>query len=490
LLFVALGAALLAGCPRVLPPPPPPEHRGALVRVACPAHLAGLVREQSRAWQARQQARVETVGANAGADADLVVFPPDALAARVARAGPGKLLPLPAALRQRGDAFDWSALLPFYRDQLLLWDRTAYAVPLVGEAPVCLFRADKFADAGVRARFAAWQRKKKRSPVRELRAPLTWDEFARLAEFFQEDPAGGPFSLPPLPADGPALDRLFYTVAASYARRAVRQDEPAGPGYRAELFSFHFDEKTGAPRIAGPGFVAALRVLRRLQACRPAGTHPHREEAFLEGKAVLCVTNAATLSRAQQTARLRDKVGVCVVPGSDRYFTPGGVEKEAKAGVNRVPYLGGAGWLAAVAGGSKNPAAAFDLLADLAGPERSAQIALEPGWGGPTRTEQLSRERWDAFDLDPARSLALKEALGRTLQYHGLKNPVLCLRTPDAAARQAVVVAQLRAALLGPGGDPAKALGEAAARWADMSARQGEAAHVREYRLSLGLLGE
>src|SRR5436305_689927 len=83
-------------------------------------------------------------------------------------------------------------------------------------------------------------------PPPELRPPVSWDEFATLAEFFCDKASGrsGP-SLPPLPADNAALDRLFYTVAASYARRAVRVDESPGPGHAHDVFSFHYDQKTG-----------------------------------------------------------------------------------------------------------------------------------------------------------------------------------------------------------------------------------------------------
>ncbi len=69
-----------------------------------------------------------------------------------------------------------------------------------------------------------------------------------------------------------------------------------------------------------------------------------------------------------------------------------------KEGVNRVPYLGGAGWLAAVPAAAANPSAAYDLLADLCGPARSMQIVLDPRvGGGPVRTEQVLRERWDSY---------------------------------------------------------------------------------------------
>jgi ABC-type glycerol-3-phosphate transport system substrate-binding protein len=474
----------VAGCERTIPPPAPPPFHGAVVKVACPPALAELLRAQSRAWQARQQAAVEHVGESDRADVRIVH--PQALAGPAAA---GKLAVLPAAWQERGNPFDWAAQLPAYREQLLLWDGKAFAVPLVGESPVCLYRADLFAEARHQQGYKEAQAKA-HAPGHDLRAPLTWDEFARIAEYFQRHaPGGKPApSLPPLPEGAAELDRLFCTVAASCARRAVRLDELAGREHLDEVFSFHCDQKTGAPRIAGPGFVAALRLLQRLQACRPAGTHPRPIEAFRDGRAVLCIADASALHAIQQVPALRDKVGVCPVPGSARYFTSAGQERPARDGVNRVPYLGGAGWLAAVPADAASPEAAFDLLADLAGPARSMQITLEPASTGPTRTDQVLRERWDAFDLDAERTRALREAVSRTVLEHGLKNPVLCLRTPDALALRDDLVEQVRAALL-HGEDAAAALQAAARRWNQRIAARGKDVHLRDYRISLGLLG-
>jgi hypothetical protein len=472
-----LAVLALAGCQPTLPPPTPPPHQGAVVRVGCPAPLAELIRTQSSAWEGRQQARVEVVPDKSD-KADVWLLRPDELPALAAG---GKLATVPAALRDRGSPFEWGGLLPAYREQLLLLEGTAFALPLLGEAPLCLYRADLFADPERRRKFRAGK-------GRELRAPLSWEDFSLIAEYFQASSPGGKApSLPPLPLEQRDLDRLFYTVAASCARRAVRQDEPAGPHHREEVFSFHFDLKTGAPRIAQQGFVEALEVLQRLQKCRPAGAHPRPEQAFLEGKAVLCIADASVLPLVQRS-RLRDKVGVCLVPGSNRYFTP---QKKVvlKEGVNRVPYLGGAGWLAAVRRPSGQAEVAFDLLADLCGPVRGMQIVLEPRWGGgPTRSDQVLRERWESFDLGGARALALRDAVSGTLLQHGLKNPVLCLRVAEAAAFRDGLDAHLRASLQG-GGDARAALGRVEKRWKELVAKRGTGEFLKEYRISLGLLG-
>ena len=44
-----------------------------------------------------------------------------------------------------------------------------------------------------------------------------------------------------------------------------------GPDETAAAYAFHYDTRDGRPRIDQPGFVAALQLMQRLQACRPAG---------------------------------------------------------------------------------------------------------------------------------------------------------------------------------------------------------------------------
>src|SRR6516162_3283652 len=75
--YAALIVFSLLGCHGTLPPPAPPPHQGAVLRIDCPAPLRELIRSQSSAWQARQQARVEMV--QPGQSADVSIIPPASL---------------------------------------------------------------------------------------------------------------------------------------------------------------------------------------------------------------------------------------------------------------------------------------------------------------------------------------------------------------------------------------------------------------------------
>jgi multiple sugar transport system substrate-binding protein len=470
--------AASAGCrpPAASSDVPQSQQQGVELRIVCPNETtAALLRSRGQPWMQRHSVKIaiqlydpsterDKIGE---APADVWILPPADLPHWAAA---GKLMPLPNSYKAPDNPLAWSDLLPTWREQLVQWDGQTYGLPLIGEAPLCCYRADLLREG-----------------------PTTWEQFAQLAERFRDKGvAGRPGpSLPPLPRADADFDRLFYTVAAGFARRAVRNDEDRRAYQPDDVFSFHYDFQTGQPRIAAPGFVHALKLLQRLQACRPPEPADHPEEAFRDGRAVLCLTDVPWLATFQKTAALRDKVGLCKVPGGDRYFDfQTGQERQPTAAANWLPYLGGAGWLAVVPRSARHPDVAFDMLADLAGPKTSTQIFLGSiNQGGPIRTAQLYRHRWDVFDLDDKQTLHLRDLLEETLLHRNLKNPVLCLRTPRQAAHRAVLVHGLREALL-KGADAEKTLQNVAQAWRELDRQQGLEEHKADYRRSLGLLAK
>src|SRR5262249_7271501 len=97
------------------------------------------------------------------------------------------------------------------------------------------------------------------------------------------------------------------------------------------------------------------------------------------------------------------------------------------------PYFAG-GRLGVVRTRCPNPAAAFDLLADLGGPTRSLEVVGNPALGaGPFRTSHLDRDRllvWLAYGFDADRSKDLRDAMQQYARQD-VKNPVTGLRGPD-----------------------------------------------------------
>jgi multiple sugar transport system substrate-binding protein len=447
-----------------------PAWKGFRLRVAVPSAAAEAeVREAARGWQLRQQALPIEIVRWAGDQSPEAVAGADVWVLRPAELGrwadADKLLPVPT---ERLDDPTWTGLLPLFRDKLLVWGerdgrRAAYAYPLRGEAPLLCWRSDLLDRAAPR-----------------LSPPQTWAEIKEQAKTLfdqRKEPI-----LPPLPHDDEELERLFYTVAASYVRRPL--GENAKPD-RTNDFAFHFDLDSGRPLINEEGFVNALQLLQDLQAYRPANTADKPDEAFRNGQAVFRVTDASSLA-----SFARQPLGLSQVPSALRG--------------SRVPYLGSASWIAVVPRTAPQPEAAFDLLADIAGPETSNQMALAPhragdvSWGGGVlRIEQLDPSvRLESFNLVRERpsgsSVAtvadLRETLRVTLRS-GAQNPVLPLRIPDQQRYRPVLIRQLRAALGPPEKRPTakNALDAVAQEWQRIGEEKDRTKRVAEYRISVGL---
>jgi multiple sugar transport system substrate-binding protein len=486
-LFLSFLTAFTVGCGR---PPAPVEDNGPplVLRVSCPDNQAeAIIQAFSRNWAARQNAHVAVIrydpasGPEAVAGADVWLLAPAELPLWAAA---GKLEPIPKNFTDREGAFAWKDLLPQLRE-LAVWDRIEYGFPVLGESPICFYRSDLFADPKHQTAFQA----KYQHP---LGPPATWEEFVEIAEYFQKHAATDrfPHSLPPLAATDDGLDREYFQIAAAFARRAVSEEEPAEAARVDDVFAFHYDLRSGQPRIASPGFVYSLNRLKELQTYRPQEPVAEPAEAFAQGKAVLCLADAPWAARFQKSDGIRDKFSTCTIPGGERYFSFETGEERSAREPNRVPYLGAAGFLGVVPRGAAHGKEAFDLLANLAGRETSGRIVINPRWGGGAiRSEQLDeRSRWDDFQLDGSRTAALKEALRQTLLHRGTKNPVLRLRTPDQGPHRAALLEKLRSVLL-QGAEPKSALQAAAQRWEKLDQQRGEAKHKTEYALSVGLEG-
>jgi ABC-type glycerol-3-phosphate transport system substrate-binding protein len=493
--FIIFG---MAGCTPGTPTEgdAPKLFAGKTVRVACPdGPAASVVSTYKRTWENREGATVEVLRYDAAAApqsvgaADAWVLAP---AAMPQRAAADELLPLPQSIVGPDSSFGWTDLLPIYKDHLVLWKHTLrpepLALPLLGESPLCLYRIDYFSEA---ARAAAFEKKY----GRKIAPPVTWEDFADLAEHFRDTADANAnktktkTSLPALAASDALLDREFFSIAACYARREMSPDEATRPDRNSQLFSFQYDFETGAPRIGTPGFVHALNIMKRLQACRPKGRVTNIADAFRDGSACLGIADMGVLTTLQKDTHLRDKIGIWRIPGGSRWFDYSSGKAVLTPAGNHVPYLGSKGWLAAVPKTSKEPDAAFSLLADLGGRERGNQIMVDPTWGGnPTRREHLERTRWEGFELEPGQLKALKESLRHTLQHPAMMNPAVRLRTITEAGHEAALLNELRKFLDSGAEDAAKVLSAVNTRWEELDRELEGRSAADDYRLSVGLL--
>ncbi|MBA4066158.1 MAG: hypothetical protein C0501_21060 [Isosphaera sp.] len=442
--WAGLAAACLlgaAGCDADSRPPAPAHAKpfaDVSLTVRCPDPAArDALRGPARSWAARTGARVELPPdpARPGDGADVLVLPAAELGAR---AEAGELAPVPANLRSADHPFQWTGVLPPYRERLIEWGGQARAVPLSGDGYVVVYRADRLTDPAFAAAF-------KERLGRDPAPPAAWEDFADLAAALAAH-AGRP-SLPPM--TGAEVADLFFRVAACYDRPARTDADASRPGGGLAGLSFQHDPGTGDHRLRTPGFAAAADWVGRLAAakCLPPPGPPADPVAALDtGGAALAVLSLEQLARLpRENGAVPARFGIAPLPGTRAFVDPADGRLRKAGAPNYVPYFSG-GRVGAVRAGCRYPDAAFDLLADLGGPTRSLEGVATPGLGaGPLRSAHLERDRlsaWLGYRFDADRSKGLQEALRQYVRQE-VKNPGYGLRGPDQAELSAAAAEEV-----------------------------------------------
>ena len=453
-----------AGCrerPTTIDPLAPRPHAGVVltVAVADPADRE-FVRQLGRSWATRNGAEVRISETLFDGTADVGLIAPADLP-KWAEAG--RLLDVPSERKEPTDPFRWDDLLRPYAVRLTTWGDRTYALPVLGEGMVLVYRRDAF------------DGKDGRPAV----PPATWDDLAAAGQ------ALGPASLPPLPTASDRLLAEFFTAAASYDRPAVGR-LAAGGLLREDFFAFQFDPASGDPRLHARSFVHVAGLFQQMQAYR--GRQPDAVAAFRSGEAKVGVLTLAELGRVGP--EVAAGLGIGPLPGARVTFDASGKElRTERELVNRVPYVGWGGRLGVVSASSAVPAAAWDFLADAGLPDRSAlEVLADPRWGaGPYRTSQLearARSRWYAYGLTGPDTERLTTALRDNLGL-GVENYRIRLRTPNHADLDAALDAALRA-MVTTKQAPAQAMAKANADWKAIIDRQPPDVWQRLARKSLG----
>jgi ABC-type glycerol-3-phosphate transport system substrate-binding protein len=391
----------------------------------------------------------------------------------------GELARVPVSLRMPDHAFQWTGVLPIYREQLIEWGGQAQAVPLAGDGFVIVYRADRLADAKF---VEAFRTASGRRPA----APATWEDFADLA--IQLSKFDGKPSLPPM--NGAAVADLFFRIVASYDRPGVRgsASQPEAVG------SFQFDLASGEPRLNAPGFRAAADVFAQLAAGKcfaasPPPGQPSDPIAALDRKdapASLAVVSLAELAKLPlDKGVVPARFAIAPIPGTRQYFDP---EKGMVATTiaNYVPYFSG-GRIGVVRSRCQNPEAAFDLLAELGGPARSLEIVATPGLGaGPFRSSHLERDRLPilyGYGFEAERTRQLQDALQQFVRGE-VKTPALGLRGPDQEALADAAAAEL--VKLTTGSKPDEVLKQLTAAWKQVDSKTPLDTRLRWRKMAAG----
>ena len=481
---LALFCMLACGCEQnvtTLDPPPEQPFKNQELRISCSPEIEpiGLIEQHAREWQARQGVRTT-----------LQREPPDRFSADVAivtaaelprLVESGRFLPVPDAIaRNREHPYQWDGLLPSFAGPIVSWGSIEYGLPLLGEGHVLVYRKDRLADA-------------------KLAPPGSWDEYLAAAKALGKPDRP---SLPPLPKRALDLEVEFHLMAASYDRQGLSQSDAVKALGNIDdadrLLSYHYDLKSGLPRINAPAFVEALRLLGELRAFRPPGEFDDPAAFFANGTASLAIVALRDLYRLQMPgSAVRGKFGIVPVPGSRYTLVPAKEPERVPTrgnSVNRIPYLGAGVWVGLVSKDCSDPKHAWEFLAALATPDKFGAETITAGkWGaGPFRymhIEERGRFLWHGFDFSREDTEQLIRALKEQLQPN-IVNPCYRLRLPNEKAHAQEFDTVVRAALTADKFDPQRSMDEVASRWQVLWNKVPDAPRRTWVRMCYGLPAE
>lgn len=444
-LTITIVACIAAGCSGggAKPSAPAAAKAVTVVRIHSPQGVSRTLLERyGKAWAAIKRAQIEFVDE---AHADLIVFAPAELGRLVETS---RIRPLPDSIVE---SELWTSLLRQQRDKLALWGGKPYALPLLADATMLIYRVDLYQKAG-------------RTPPKSLA------EYLEQATTWAGERNG--VSLPPLPGDEDGLGRLYFTAAAGFEVRPVAENDvrkKAGHnGGDPSIFAFLRRVDDASPRLTERGFVLALGWLRDLQPCRSKAAT--LVEAFRRGEAIMGLGTLSDFAALEAA----DPGRYAVAP------IPAGTANEP------VPYVGPGGALAAVGQSARSPDAAIDLLRFVG--EQANEYIHDPSIASaPFRVSHLAehREGWFNYRVDEAGRQRLLDALRVAVDPRAVNAPVR-LRTPDQAEYRRLLLTHVRECVEKKG-DPENALREAAAAWQKRDATVPREKLVADYLRSLGL---
>ncbi len=497
--FLAVALAGIAGCSSSAPEEKPagPRFPGVSLRLGafdCAEILAGAASVHGE-WAASRGGQVslveapltlETVsqaadvfffpGERMGELVDLgrlEVLPNEILYPRPRQVEPGAEDQPPARESTTAEEpFNLHDVLPAFGDVACRYGSGCVALPVGGSALVLAYRRDVLESKQLAAAAAA-------AKVR-FEPPRTLDELVALARFLNGRDWDG---------DGKPDHGIAFAAAPGAANSAsnVYLSIAAALGQHPDHFSFLYDGETMAPRIDAPPFVEAMGALLRLGAAGPDSMAKFNaaaaRKAFRDGQVALLIDRA---ERVGQWSGGKP-VGVSALPGSSKVYEPLEKKWETPARPNAPTLLlKGGGWLVGVAAGLAGPKreAALDLALYLAGLESVNRLRTERGSPMlPVRAVQLGQGLPDPTQAPDVDARLWMDTVGRVLQADRV---VLSPRLPGSSDDLADLDQAIAAALAGT--SPESALKQAAARWAERTAKFGPKRRLWHYRRSLGKL--
>lgn len=372
---------------------------------------------------------------------------------------------MPAEMQQ-GEA--WDDIHPVYRERLMSWGGKIKSATMDGDMHMLNYRSDLFEDEANKAAFI-------KQYGYDLAAPITWDQYYDIAEFFNESDAVD-YGTAEAYARGGQQFWYFFSHAASYT------NNPSNPG------SMFFDPETMDAQINNEGWLRALEEYKRGLDFGPPGSLNNGSgdvrPLYAGGSVAMNLDWADSGILGATEGSIAGSVRTAMLPGSTQIWNHVTGEWDMFDEPVASPFLAFGGWQVAVPVDSENQEAAWSYVAELTSPELSSAAIVTADTGvNPYRLSHYDNiENWlSIFTEEEARSY-----LSAQRASLDAPNVALDLRLPGFFSYTEILEIELSKALAGQV-EPQEALDTIAAEWDKLTDEFGRESQLAAYRSSMGL---
>ena len=453
-----------------------PDYSGVTLKVSTQngPFIASALKSAATSWEARTCGKVDivefpfselypkflTAMTQQTGDFDVIGFVP----AWVPDFAP-YLSTMPAEMQQ-GDA--WEDIHPVYRERLMSWGGEIKSATMDGDMHMLNYRADLFEDPENKEAFKA-------KYGYDLAAPVTWDQYYDIAEFFTR-PDEGLYGTAEAYKIGGQQFWYFFSHAASYT------NDPATPG------AMFFDPETMDAQINNPGWLRALEEYKKGLDFNPPGSLNNGSgdvrPLYSGGTVAMNIDWADSGVLGATEGSIKGNVRTAVLPGSNDIWNSETEQWDHFDTPVASPFLAFGGWQLAVPDDSKYKEAAWSYVAEATSPEVSAKAIVTANTGvNPYRLSHYENlDNWSSI-FTPEEASSYLSAQRASLDS---PNVALDLRIPGFYSYTDVLEIELSKALAGEE-EPQAALDNIAAEWNKITDEFGRDNQLAAYRSSMGL---
>lgn len=250
------------------------------------------------------------------------------------------------------------------------WDGRMIQFPIDGDRHYLKYRSDIINDPQMQAKY-------NHAGGKQLGVPQTWEEYDRIARFFNKWDWDNDGEINYGSAEVVSKNDLMFSAFISRVAPYAKHPEVRG--------GFFFDLVTMEPLINTPGWVRGLEDFVKAQDYMPPGGNKFglADEIFSfgNGQALFSYSwDDAFIQAMEPESRIRNLVGAAPLPGSQEVWNRMTGRWDHFDEPNRAPYITW-GWTSAVAKDSKNKDMAFDYLCFFANPTNHTSDLLVGRFG-------------------------------------------------------------------------------------------------------------